>query len=91
MVAPPPPPAPLMVTVADTVPAGGVAVTYPVQFGPDPLQVAATGVVAAPATSLVVATVAHTPAIKTMTTAQVATANGCLRRLDPVTEAGADR
>ena len=40
----------MRVTVADTVPAGGVAVTKLEQFGPEPLQVAATGVVGAPAT-----------------------------------------
>ncbi len=49
LVLPPPPPAPLMVTVAETVPAGGVAVTNVEQFGLE-LQLAATGVVDAPAT-----------------------------------------
>ena len=48
LVPPPPPPPPDRVSVADTVPAGGVEVTYDVQFVPL-LQVAAIPVVVAPA------------------------------------------
>ena len=60
--------------MADTVPAGGVAVTKLEQFGPDPLHVAATGLVAAPATSEVVAATSEkTPAMSTAAVAQVAT------------------
>src|ERR1700722_16483825 len=71
LVFPPPPPAPLRVTVAETVPAGGVAVTKLEQLGPLPLQLAATGLVAAPATPGVSATTANIPPTMATTTAQV--------------------
>jgi hypothetical protein len=76
-VPPPPPPAPATVTVADTVPTGGVAVTYELQLSPE-LHDAATGVVVAPAgegdrvelTSAVATD--SMPAIRATTTATVA-------------------
>jgi hypothetical protein len=62
--------------VADTVPAGGVAVTNPVVTGPEPLQVALTGVVEAPATVavVVIATTEKTPATRATAMAQDAAA-----------------